>query len=247
MDFFDWDTTPRILFFAAVFLVAMIPALWQLWLTVGAASPRVAWMIATGVLWAISFAPVVIGSSIFDAPSRTWFNVVCWVGLGAAVATIASATLFGFLADHSPESALAPLPGTMVAPVFPSPEPIVAQTMANPARQSASAVKADAYLFVKSGPDTGKQFPLLQAATIGRSSSCDITLDDRRVSTEHAQVKQSGGQFVFTDLQSTNGSFLLVAGREEPIRSAQVLVDGDAVRVGHTVFEFVDSRKRGTK
>ena len=61
MDFFDWDTTPRILFFAAVFLVAMIPALWQLWLTVGAASPRVAWMIATGVLWAISFAPVVIG------------------------------------------------------------------------------------------------------------------------------------------------------------------------------------------
>jgi pSer/pThr/pTyr-binding forkhead associated (FHA) protein len=81
----------------------------------------------------------------------------------------------------------------------------------------------------------------VDVVVIGRGNGCAVTLDDRRVSSQHAQVKETGDQFVFTDLQSTNGSFLVVGGRDEPIRSSQVLVDGDEIRLGQTVLEFVDT------
>lgn len=247
MDFFDWETGPRILFFSAVFLVAMLPTLWQLWMTFGSESPRTVWMGLTGLLWFVSFAPVVIGSSILDEPNRTWFNAVCWVGLTAAAGAIVSALLHGFLSDSHAEPGFPDsLSATVAVPSFPSPEPIAPQTMVAK-EQPVTGVKADAYLFVKSGPDGGKQFPIVQSTTIGRAASCEIRLDDRRVSSQHAQVKRSGDQFIFTDLQSSNGSFLAVAGREETIRTPQTLVDGDMVRVGHTVFEFIDSNRRSSR
>lgn len=101
---------------------------------------------------------------------------------------------------------------------------------------------AEAYLFVKSGPDRGQQFPLDGTATIGRREGCEVVLEDGRVSGEHAQIKCADGNYVFTDLHSTNGSYLLVNGRDERIRGSQVLVDGDHLRLGQTIVEFVDTR-----
>ena len=55
--------------------------------------------------------------------------------------------------------------------------------------------------------DQGVSHPLAEAITIGRSSTCDIVIDDPRVSRLHAVVSVVGGQVVVED-KSTNGTFV---------------------------------------
>ena len=63
--------------------------------------------------------------------------------------------------------------------------------------------------------------------SLGRSPQNAIVVDDRRVSRNHAELEQSGGQWVIRDLGSTNGS--AVNGRL--VRQA-VLHDGDRLSLG---------------
>jgi hypothetical protein len=50
---------------------------------------------------------------------------------------------------------------------------------------------------------------------IGRSRQCDMVLDYRTVSTRHANIRFSAGNFYFTDMMSSNGSYLYV---REPLQ-----------------------------
>jgi pSer/pThr/pTyr-binding forkhead associated (FHA) protein/subtilisin family serine protease len=74
-------------------------------------------------------------------------------------------------------------------------------------------------------PATGVSF--------GRSSDSDVRLSDALVSRRHAYVDQRGGEFVITDLGSTNGTFV----NDRPIRE-QPLRDGDEIRVGNSYVRF---------
>jgi pSer/pThr/pTyr-binding forkhead associated (FHA) protein/subtilisin family serine protease len=69
--------------------------------------------------------------------------------------------------------------------------------------------------------------------TIGRSSDNDIRLSDNLASRRHAQIQRQVSEFVITDLDSTNGTF--VNGR--PVRE-QLLRDGDEIRIGNTRIRF---------
>ena len=71
-------------------------------------------------------------------------------------------------------------------------------------------------------------------ATIGRSRQCDIVLSDTGVSREHAEIRPRGGSWVFTDLQSTNGS--TVNGR--PVQGPEVLKPGDEIALGGFAMQF---------
>ncbi len=52
-------------------------------------------------------------------------------------------------------------------------------------------------------------FPLLGKTTVGRSSSCDLKIEDKQMSGKHGTFEMTPqGQLLFTDLGSTNGSFL---------------------------------------
>ena len=42
-------------------------------------------------------------------------------------------------------------------------------------------------------------------ATLGRSRTCDVVLDDPNVSRQHAEVRPRGGGWFVADLGSTNG------------------------------------------
>jgi hypothetical protein len=44
-----------------------------------------------------------------------------------------------------------------------------------------------------------------RVTVIGRSSECDITLDDANVSRRHAEVRRENGNWFVVDLGSTNG------------------------------------------
>ncbi|WP_067703400.1 BTAD domain-containing putative transcriptional regulator [Nocardia jejuensis] len=81
----------------------------------------------------------------------------------------------------------------------------------------------------------GRDIPI--AATgmkIGRMTDNDLVLDDPKASRYHAHITPSRAGLLIKDLHSANGVYI----NEEPVDSAAVLADGDAIRIGGTVLVF---------
>ena len=84
-----------------------------------------------------------------------------------------------------------------------------------------------------------KEYPLLkESVTIGRNEDNTITIDNLAVSGYHARVDIAGPDFLLTDLQSTNGTFV----NDKKILSHK-LNHGDNVIVGKHVVLFVSAEK----
>jgi len=71
-------------------------------------------------------------------------------------------------------------------------------------------------------------------AVIGRSSSCEIVLEDPNASRRHAAVRPVPGGWQLEDLGSTNG--VTLNGRK--INSSALLKTGDRIALGHTELVF---------
>ncbi|MCC6388274.1 MAG: FHA domain-containing protein [Dehalococcoidia bacterium] len=243
MSFIDWEPMARAGLFGGIFLLALFAVLWVWYDSAGGEGNSWTWRIAATLLVVLTVPAIVLGAANLDAGRETLLTVFAWLNIGAGVATFLTVAAYATWGRATAEPPYVPAPGNNDRTVIPerTPTPPPTQPAAAPKRP----VRADAYLVAKAGPEKGRQFPLDGTVVIGRSGQCDIQLEDRRVSTEHAQVKHADGAFIFTDLRSTNGSFLLVEGREEQIRTAQVLIDGDELRIGHTVLQFVDATKAG--
>lgn len=63
---------------------------------------------------------------------------------------------------------------------------------------------------------------------IGRSATCQITIDDPLVSREHARIRVQQDRLTIQDLGSRNG----VQVRGRPLKAEVELVDGDRIRIG---------------
>lgn len=74
-----------------------------------------------------------------------------------------------------------------------------------------------------------------EEATLGRNSRNAITMVDPFASMEHASVYRRGGQFWISDRESRNGTFL----NEVKISKPTVLADGDRIRIGGVILQFV--------
>ncbi len=90
------------------------------------------------------------------------------------------------------------------------------------------------WLTIQSGPDSGKR---MQASgkrfTIGREATCDLVIDDAKVSRIHASIEvKDDGTAVLTDLGSANGT--LVDGKRLAARDSITLRGGERVKVGDT-------------
>jgi hypothetical protein len=73
-----------------------------------------------------------------------------------------------------------------------------------------------------------------QSVAIGRLPECDIVISDPGASRRHATItREDGGEYVLTDLGSTNGTLV----NDEPV-GEHVLSDGDRITIGNTVLEF---------
>ena len=86
-----------------------------------------------------------------------------------------------------------------------------------------------ASLVVMGPPAAGTRFPLTsqKVVMIGRSGFCDIVLNKRSVSREHARIFERNGQYFITDLGSNNGTFVNGQAIHEPI----TLQDGDRINL----------------
>lgn len=85
-------------------------------------------------------------------------------------------------------------------------------------------------ILLLTGPSAGKRFDITTEATLGRSPSCEIPLEDHKVSRRHAKIEVKDGQARVTDLGSRNGT--VVNG--EKIEAEAILLPGDRVQVGET-------------
>jgi len=80
----------------------------------------------------------------------------------------------------------------------------------------------------------GHAYPMAPQLTIGRSASCQITIDDTFVSQVHARLSQRDSDVMIEDLGSTNGTF--VNGNR--IAAATAMRIGDRLQFGNTVLEL---------
>jgi hypothetical protein len=63
---------------------------------------------------------------------------------------------------------------------------------------------------------------------VGRSASCQVTIDDPLVSREHARIRVDDNRITLEDLGSRNGVYL--AGKA--VKGTVELADGDRIRIG---------------
>ena len=80
---------------------------------------------------------------------------------------------------------------------------------------------------------------------IGRKQDCDIVIDDKTVSMEHALVevvnsgkKKSSKEYYITDLGSTNSTYI----NDKEIER-QKLKNDDMIRIGWSTFKFIEGKK----
>ena len=98
-------------------------------------------------------------------------------------------------------------------------------------------VNRDAALVVIYGLDLGRKFDLTQPQTvIGRSSKADIQVDQESISRNHAQLTSGKKNVVIKDMGSTNGTYV----NDEQIEGDHTLRNGDLVKIGRTIFKFID-------
>lgn len=93
-------------------------------------------------------------------------------------------------------------------------------------------------LVVIQGDLIGRVFKLPDGKTvIGRHPTCQIQVHQRAVSSVHAEIRRSGKSLVIEDLKSTNGTVI----NKNKLQGPANLKPGDLIRVGATVFKYVDS------
>lgn len=104
-----------------------------------------------------------------------------------------------------------------------------------PAKTPAPRRGQPTHVAVVQGVNTGITADLAQAPIlIGRGNDAAIRLDDDYVSTRHARIVSSAGQWYVEDLGSTNGTYLGSQRLTQPVPIGL----GSQVRIGKTIVEL---------
>lgn len=93
-------------------------------------------------------------------------------------------------------------------------------------------------LIIKTEDGEVTELPVLNKIIMGRSSSSDYVIKDTKMSGSHCSFEiTSKGQLMFTDLGSTNGSYL----NNSKVNQTPVKIN-DVVRIGNTLIRLEDKR-----
>ncbi|MEM1415659.1 MAG: ATP-binding protein [Myxococcota bacterium] len=92
-----------------------------------------------------------------------------------------------------------------------------------------------ARMVVLAGDRSGRKVTVKDDFTIGRSSSCQLQLDDVQVSRQHARIdRSSGGYYLLGDLGSRNGTRV----NGDRVHGSIALAFGDRIEIGESVLLF---------
>ncbi len=94
-----------------------------------------------------------------------------------------------------------------------------------------------AFLIISSSATDKRKYQLSRdVTTVGRSSMCDIHIDDHEISRLHCSIHHHGNEnFTVIDTASKNGTFL---NKERLLHAETALTDGDHIGVGKTTLTF---------
>ena len=84
------------------------------------------------------------------------------------------------------------------------------------------------------GYEPGTTFDISEGATLGRSDSAEIPVDDPFASSAHARIYPRGDFMQVEDMGSTNGTYL--NGRQ--LRGAERLKVADVIRIGDSEYRY---------
>jgi pSer/pThr/pTyr-binding forkhead associated (FHA) protein len=99
-------------------------------------------------------------------------------------------------------------------------------------RSSRADKKLPTTLRITKGKQAGLTLPLGEGVKIGRSSDCQLILDDEYVSTRHAQIVRTPDGYVVEDLGSTNGTHV----NNERVTVPVPFGTADTLRIGRTLM-----------
>lgn len=83
------------------------------------------------------------------------------------------------------------------------------------------------------GPQKGELFTLAPVTTIGTDPKCTVILQDKFMSSNHAEIKAEHGMWVLRDAGSTNGTYV-----NNKRIDRHELVDNDFVKFGSAMLKF---------
>ncbi len=108
-------------------------------------------------------------------------------------------------------------------------------TLVRPIEEPRTSAAAAPALVVIQGADIGHTYDLVKPVTmIGRSSQCDIQIDEESASRSHAIVIGSAQGYILRDLDSTNGTHV-----NDALMHEHRLADGDRIKIGSVVLKFL--------
>lgn len=81
--------------------------------------------------------------------------------------------------------------------------------------------------------------PNSPVVTIGRATDCTIRSNRKSVSRKHAEFRYGNGQFEVIDLNSSNGTYLIINDERKPIVGREFLAPNDEVWCGDFILHFV--------
>ena len=103
---------------------------------------------------------------------------------------------------------------------------------AQPARRNRRARRTPTTLRITKGKQAGLTMGLGEHLKIGRSTDCQLILDDDYVSTRHARIYRSGEGYLVEDLGSPHGTDL----NNERLSSPAPFTTSDTLRIGRTLL-----------
>lgn len=92
-------------------------------------------------------------------------------------------------------------------------------------------------LIISNDPQTKIPLNSRKSWIIGRSSQCDITLDDTRISGTHLRIFIKEGRWYAEDLGSTNGTYI----NNQRVSNIAEIALRDSIRIGSTSLEITET------
>jgi hypothetical protein len=139
-----------------------------------------------------------------------------------------------FQCPHCAQAAAAQAAAAAAAAAKPAPKTMafMLNQGGGPAQQGGMQVIG--WLVPLQGPQRGELFTLGSATLIGTDpSACNLVLQDKFMSSKHAEIKVEAGLWMLKDLGSTNGTYV-----NDKRVDKQELVDNDFVKFGQALCRF---------
>jgi hypothetical protein len=123
----------------------------------------------------------------------------------------------------------------MAAQVVAAPAKVAARTQAfvMDATGGPGTLQLLGWMVPLQGSQRGELFTLAPVTTVGTDAKCTVVLNDKFMSSKHAEIKAENGVWVLKDAGSTNGTYVNLkrVDRHE-------LVDNDIIKFGSAMVKF---------